>query len=738
MKFQNVVETPQQITANNDMTEFAELQHFWGMSSDEPLLVLGRLVMIEAQNTLFFLTDLTHPTTGLALRYPDIKGESKAFILPREGRELEDELRQDPQGRENDDLWALAELQLSPLKERRKHDNPKECSVRKGSLRRLVDLPTEWNITRVGPQNAPKIMAFAREALDRRLKEHEDNRLKQILHNTNEVNTRLLERQEELSQCADALRRTSDEWGTAKEKLAKTRKDAAIAKKKIKAERTAFAEEIALQRQDIEQERAAMEEKMDALKELFREKGERLVALELLDREQLEATLPAAQAAKEEEPTLGLDQILDRDFTQLAALLQARLWQRGMTYALPQLQDFLALLRTSDFIVLAGDSGSGKSSLVKSVADSIGARCTTVAVKPNWTGPEDLLGYYNPIERKYQMTPFLQALLAAGKEPDRLHFILLDEMNLARVEHYFADFLSLLETRDRAPEIPLFTSDEARHVLVENGLFLTVEGEARLRAGLPEGGSFEELLTHDEGSRLLHRLGGFENAESVLLHHARLRRALSALVEMPQSLTYPPNVRIIGAINVDDTTHELSPKVLDRAHVLRFGNPLLLDWVAIAEEINWFDETLLTASLQLHPKDFGPRTDYPPFDPRNSMATWLVQLAQDYLDPLGVEFGLRALRQSLGYLQAAEIAGIREEVALDNLILHKVLPKIAIDLDRNTADGRPRREVIEAMAEMLEERLSLIAGRTESSVKRLERMIVLAEHNNGIANYWFR
>src|SRR3546814_5824879 len=106
---------------------------------------------------------------------------------------------------------------------------------------------------------------------------------------------------------------------------------------------------------------------------------------------------------------------------------------------------FLALLRTRDLVVLAGDSGSGKTSLVRAAAKAICGTCTIIPVKPNWTGPEDLLGYFNPIERSYQATPFLLALQAASRDPHVPHFICLDEMNLARVEHYFADFLSLLE-----------------------------------------------------------------------------------------------------------------------------------------------------------------------------------------------------------------------------------------------------------------------------------------------------
>jgi hypothetical protein len=278
-----------------------------------------------------------------------------------------------------------------------------------------------------------------------------------------------------------------------------------------------------------------------------------------------------------------------------------------------QLRDVLALIRTHDLFVLAGDSGSGKTSLLRAVAESLGGRCTVIPVKPNWTGPEDLLGYFNPIERSYQPTPFLKALQAAGREPDILHFIIMDEMNLARVEHYFVDFLSLLEIRDTPPEITLYTSDEERHTVVAHGLFLSLEAEVRERVGLPETATIEELFKSEEANRLLHRLGGLVDAESVLEHHARLRRAMAAQVRTPTTLSMPPNVRIVGAINVDETTHYLSPKVLDRIHVLRFRNPVLQDWAAIEAEIEVFDFDVELPVL-VPANELGVREDYPPID----------------------------------------------------------------------------------------------------------------------------
>ena len=112
--------------------------------------------------------------------------------------------------------------------------------------------------------------------------------------------------------------------------------------------------------------------------------------------------------------------------------------------------------------------------LVQSFAKAIGGVSKIIPVKPNWTSSEDLLGYYNPLEKKYLATPFLEALIEAKQNPDIPYFICLDEMNLARVEYYFADFLSKLEERNEQPTIQLYSDDEAAHVLAElKGLFLS-------------------------------------------------------------------------------------------------------------------------------------------------------------------------------------------------------------------------------------------------------------------------
>jgi energy-coupling factor transporter ATP-binding protein EcfA2 len=581
--------------------------------------------------------------------------------------------------------------------------------VRPQSITALSRVQESWGLKSIEGEKSPLLLDIAREAITAQL-------------------------QQDTAEAALQLERTRKEH--VQQQMTQQALQAAIVQ--ADGQLMAAREKAEALNVDFDLRRQILEKKLRDLEDLLRHRGDRLVALDLVDQSDLFALVSPLDQPDARD---GHDyhEVLGGEFSQLAPFIQARLWAKNMLFSQAQLRDFLALMRTHDLVILAGDSGSGKTSLVRAVAESIGGRCTVIPVKPNWTGPEDLLGYYNPIERSYQATRFLLALQAAEREPNVPHFICLDEMNLARVEHYFADFLSLLEERDGSPVIPLYTSDEEHHVVVEYDHFLTLEKEARHRTGLADGATFMEILKNEQANAMLHQLGGFHDNESVLLHHSRLRRSARALLRTPCSIRFPSNVRIIGAINIDETTHYLSPKVLDRAHVLRFRNPLLMDWDAIEAEVQHFDvDTELP--LRLSASDLGVRGSYPAYDRTDNHVALLTKLTRNHLDPLGVEFGLRAIRQSLGYLNAARQAGIDGLTALDNAIQHKILPKLMFDAGRTDAKGRSKRDILVALRDEISavlEGLQHTAGE-ETTIMALDQLIGSISSNNGIANYWLR
>jgi len=129
---------------------------------------------------------------------------------------------------------------------------------------------------------------------------------------------------------------------------------------------------------------------------------------------------------------------------------------KGFFFSKEILTRYFLSLKTKPFVILTGISGTGKTKIAQIFADYIcqdetaeerDKRIAFVPVKPDWMDNKGLLGYYNLLDEKYHATPVLRLLLEAEKHPDKPYFIILDEMNLAKVEQYFSDFLSIMESR---------------------------------------------------------------------------------------------------------------------------------------------------------------------------------------------------------------------------------------------------------------------------------------------------
>lgn len=187
---------------------------------------------------------------------------------------------------------------------------------------------------------------------------------------------------------------------------------------------------------------------------------------------------------------------------------------------------FLTALHTSQIIILCGKPGIGKTTFAGQMAKALGAEFHLIEVQNNWTDRSDILGYYNPVEGFYQSTDFLDALLEAyddNENNNRLHFICLDEMNLARIEYYFASFLSLLQRPENERDIKLLPADT----------------NARIKA-------IEAKIEKNE-----------ECSEKEKEKYELLRRYTA--------FPLPSNLRFVGTMNIDESTNMLSPKVIDRS-----------------------------------------------------------------------------------------------------------------------------------------------------------------------------
>lgn len=130
--------------------------------------------------------------------------------------------------------------------------------------------------------------------------------------------------------------------------------------------------------------------------------------------------------------------------------------KKRLYYSIDTIRVFFASLaaaeRASRLLILQGLSGTGKSSLPRLVADALNVECKLVPVQPSWRDNRELLGYDNDFTNRFKETEFTKFLYEASALPNRrkIYLIVLDEMNLARIEYYFADFLSVLEKPDQS------------------------------------------------------------------------------------------------------------------------------------------------------------------------------------------------------------------------------------------------------------------------------------------------
>lgn len=207
---------------------------------------------------------------------------------------------------------------------------------------------------------------------------------------------------------------------------------------------------------------------------------------------------------------------------------------------------YLTAMRTKPFLLLAGISGTGKSRIVKQMAfescpDIPALRSDKTApgnyelieVKPNWHDSSELLGYESEIGGPhYVVTPFVRFLVKSMRYPDVPFFVCMDEMNLAPVEQYFAEFLSVLESRKLLPDG-------------------TITSEPLIKADI-----FSKYADQ------LHRDLDITDTETYKAVYDRLKN---------DGLRLPSNLIVVGTVNMDETTHQFSRKVIDRAMTIEMN-----------------------------------------------------------------------------------------------------------------------------------------------------------------------
>ena len=289
--------------------------------------------------------------------------------------------------------------------------------------------------------------------------------------------------------------------------------------------------------------------------------------------------------------------------------VERRLRAKGLDYPARTLRAFHAAMKvneTTQMAVLAGISGTGKSQLPRQYAAGMGIGFLQVPVQPRWDSPQDLMGFYNYIEGKFRPTDMARALWALDElnnddaEQDRMMMILLDEMNLARVEYYFSDFLSRLESRPRPDDIG--DPNERK--------------DAEIELEIPN-------------------------------------------MEHPPRIFPGYNLLFAGTMNEDESTQSLSEKVVDRANILRFSAPKRIKGGQAEGTV----EPTLALSQQTW-QSWGRSSASVEGDRRvTSRIEQMVDLMRDFKRPFGHRLGRAIMAYAANYPEVEGGRGVDDALA---------------------------------------------------------------------------
>lgn len=258
---------------------------------------------------------------------------------------------------------------------------------------------------------------------------------------------------------------------------------------------------------------------------------------------------------------------------------------------------FFPTLRTKPFMLLAGISGTGKNRIVRKLAfkscpkelqDKDGTEpgnYCMIEVKPNWHDSTELLGYWSNLNKRYMFTKFTKFLVKAKMYPNVPFFVCLDEMNLAPVEQYLAEFLSVLETRKSVEE-------EDGSIVIKSGVLIDKE-YFRSIGKVGKGDKEQGFATCKNDRDIYMKLFDIVDEEEMKTVPQNEETSL-----LDTGLTLPENVFVIGTVNMDDTTHQFSRKVIDRAMTIEMNGGALTDIFCDKDDLTYTEKPLTMDDLR--------------------------------------------------------------------------------------------------------------------------------------------
>lgn len=359
---------------------------------------------------------------------------------------------------------------------------------------------------------------------------------------------------------------------------------------------------------------------------------------------------------------------------------------------------YFSAIRTKPFLLLAGISGTGKSRIVRKLAQATTteelekkyrkdymdgdleknrwnlhkpANFEIIQVKPNWHNSMDVVGYESNIPNPhYVFTPFVEFIAKAWQNPEVPFFLCLDEMNLAPVEEYFAEFLSAIESRSKCNG-----KYETDPIIKPFNTFGEKVCEQMVK------GLFPGYDIHNATPELLKIVNRFKE----------------------KGLTLPENLIVIGTVNMDETTFSFSRKVLDRAMSFEMNevdyDGFLNDAADIITEPLSAEVSLLLVDRIVDAREVKAEIDA-------EVVMSYLKAVNKTLDNTPFKLGYRAANEALLYVAASRSFGQESlATALDEFTTMKILSRIEGDTTKLRVDENSDRTILDELKAVIEKYL---------------------------------
>lgn len=313
-------------------------------------------------------------------------------------------------------------------------------------------------------------------------------------------------------------------------------------------------------------------------------------------------------------------------------------------------------------ILLEGSVGVGKTHLAENFAQQLGGSSKTIPVRPSWIDSSDLFGFFDPLSRIFRPASFTEAIYNAPK--DRIYPVILDEMNLSRIENYGADLLSRIEKI----------------------------AESRLIDGQQNQEDMLQIWSSDECTSLIDELETITKLPNYIQkpeYIQRINQLIYSLQKYTARMPLPDGFILMGTLNADESTYEVSPKVIDRSYVLSFPN------LSIS---HFHTSTNKNETFNLSIKAF--RQEFRQVIKNTDKTNWLELnkiISDEEMTEIGIPYSYRLMTDYADMRTFCEIMGYQEKEYEEAFIWSRILPRISFFKAPNEENAKTQKKALDKL-----------------------------------------